>query len=104
MKTNLITIGLVLVSLSIISCRQSEEMFIDQEEQISAFDNNASRLDSTVTFDNNEPPKTGTHWKVMGDSIKTPPKFENFKNDSLSYSSNIDENEPPKTGTHWKVK
>ncbi|MGO4709938.1 hypothetical protein AB4Y90_12655 [Chryseobacterium sp. 2TAF14] len=78
-------------------------MFIDQEEQISAFDHNASKQDSAGTFDHNEPPKTGTHWRIM-DTIKTSPKFESLKNDSLSYLSDLYENEPPKTGTHWKGK
>ncbi|MFL9832479.1 hypothetical protein [Chryseobacterium terrae] len=107
MKTNLITISLVIIGLSVFSCRQSEEMLIDQEEQISVLDNqNAAKEDSTSTpntFENNDPPKNGTHWKIKDDSIKTPTKsFENLKSDSLIYSVSINENDPPKNGTHWK--
>lgn len=84
------------MGIVVVSCRQEADLDIQNDninisEKIIENDaegqQTSSRPDSThVGVDPNDPPKTGTHWKV-GDTI----------------SISTDPNDPPKTGTHWKV-
>ncbi|WP_265428286.1 hypothetical protein [Chryseobacterium sp. YIM B08800] len=96
------------------SCRQDDESMAEEAlrsstKQNSTEESQRTNNDSTsVESIETDPPKNGTHWKVSGDSIKTPPRnpINNLKTDSLiSFSPVIDEpKDPPKNGTHWKVK
>lgn len=117
MKLKLTTFSLMLIGLASIACRQSEEIF-DQEEQVSLQQNEnqmtaKDSAQSGSSFDENDPPKNGTHWKTASDdkdSIKTtPPK--NFVGNLLDpnsldpgIGSDDEPKDPPKNGTHWRVK
>ncbi|MBW8522870.1 hypothetical protein K0U91_15275 [Chryseobacterium chendengshani] len=68
-------ISIMLMGLTLISCRQSEELSTNEEvttnvQNITAKDKgneNPSEVarDSTdVNLDPNDPPKSGTHWKI----------------------------------------
>lgn len=116
MKLKLTTFSLMLIGLASIACRQDEETF-DQEEQVSLHEdeNQMNARDSTSSnpnYDDNDPPKNGTHWKTNAeDTIKviTP---KSFIGDVLDTSSGTtpDNNDadppqnPPKNGTHWRAR
>lgn len=113
MKLKLTTFSLMLIGLASIACRQGEETF-DQEEQVSLHENEnqMSAKDSTSTgFENNDPPKNGTHWKTTAeDTIKiiTPKSFIGGALDPNSSGSTIIDDtqpqDPPKNGTHWRAR
>ena len=103
----------MLIGLASTACRQAEETLIE-DEQVSLHqdENQMSARDSTSTgFENNNPPKNGTHWKTNSkDTIKViPPKslVGNLTMDPTNSSSTIIDDQPqnpPKNGTHWRTK
>lgn len=116
MKTKFIVLGLIAAGICTMSCRQDDESMAEEALRSSTKQNSteeSQRINNdSLSVENVEtdPPKNGTHWKVSGDSIKTPPRNpkNNLKIDSLiSFSSVVVDDEPkdpPKNGTHWKVK
>lgn len=116
MKLKLTTFSLMLIGLASIACRQGEETF-DQEEQVSLHEdeNQMNAKDSTGSgsgFENNDPPKNGTHWKTASDDtikVITPKNLLGGLLDSSS-DTGIDNNDtdppqnPPKNGTHWRAR
>lgn len=113
MKLKLTTFSLMLIGLASIACRQGEETF-DQEEQVSLREdgNQMNAKDSTGSgFENNDPPKNGTHWKTAAeDTIKiiSPRNFVGEIADPGSGSNTTIDNgepqDPPKNGTHWRAR
>lgn len=97
-----IFIAFAIISISVVSCRQDEDLLIAELKSTelqpkdivakktskkSDSSSYSKSSDSTGTgMIPSDPPKNGTHWKV-NDSIKS-----------------YDITDPPKNGTHWKVK
>lgn len=117
MKTKFIAISLILIGLSSVACRHTEEVLIDQEDQLSLQpeDNQMASKDSTsVGFETNDPPKDpprdGSHWKTTSgnnDTIKVTPKsFTGIISlDSPSSTTEVIDNgpkDPPRDGSHWR--
>lgn len=96
-------IAFAIISISVVSCRQDEDLSAIElksnelrpndllEKRISKKSDSSSyqnKVDSAGTgITPTDPPKNGTHWKII---------------DSLGTS--YDPNDPPKNGTHWKTK
>jgi len=106
----------MLFGLASIACRQGEETF-DQEEQVSLHEdeNQMNARDSTGSnpnYDDNNPPKNGTHWKAKAeDTIKViPPKnflggLSDISSDATTDTNDNDPPQnPPKNGTHWRAR
>ncbi|WP_228459798.1 hypothetical protein [Chryseobacterium muglaense] len=116
MKTNLITLSLILIGLSSIACRQDENGLMDDEQvntaQASDKSSETQRVNSedslAVNLDTGgDPPKNGTHWKIS-DSIKvnTPKNISDLSSITIPPATILEEEptDPPKNGTHWKTK
>jgi len=116
MKTNLITLSLILIGLSSIACRQDENSLIDDEQvnatqtldKSSTTQKGSSEDSLSLNLDTvGDPPKNGTHWKIS-DSIKAdiPKNISGLNSINTSSEIFLDEEptDPPKNGTHWKTK
>lgn len=116
MKTNLITLSLILIGLSSIACRQDENGLIDDEQvnaaqtldKSSATQKGSSEDSLSLNLDTvGDPPKNGTHWKIS-DSIKIDAPKDISGLSSINISSGTisaeEPTDPPKNGTHWKGK
>lgn len=115
MKLKLTTFSLILIGLTSIACRQGESLIEDEQLSLHQEENQMSAKDSTSAspgFENNDPPKNGTHWKTASDedTIKViNPK--NFVGGLLDPNSSIgavigddEPKDPPKNGTHWRAR
>lgn len=112
MKTKLTAVSLVLVGLAMTSCRQTEDMLVEQDEQVLLYNdqNQVTAKDSTsttITFENNDPPKNGTHWRTATDTIKISapitPKSSMGTSNSSGFELEDEPKDPPKNGTHWRA-
>lgn len=111
MKTKLTAVSLILVGLAMTSCRQTEEMLVEQDEQVLLYDNQnqVTAKDSAATSGvaENDPPKNGTHWRTATDTIKISapitPKSSMGTSNSSGFELEDEPKDPPKNGTHWRA-
>jgi len=115
MKLKLTTFSLILIGLASIACRQGETLIEDEQLSLHQDENQMNARDSTnssPSYDDNDPPKNGTHWKTAAeDTIKiiTPKNFVGGLLDPNSSSSGAiigddEPKDPPKNGTHWRAR
>lgn len=113
MKTKFIAVSLIAINLVSISCRQDDEMLVEQEELSLQPESQMAKDSVSVSFESTDPPKDpprdGTHWRTSSDgkdSIKVTPKtFTGLSLDAPVSSTEVIDNgpkDPPKDGTHWR--
>lgn len=106
MKTKFIVLSLIAAGICIMSCRQDDEIAVEETFQSSLKQQNnaeeSQRIgNDSLSVENTEtdPPRDGAHWKV--DEITGTKKIDSL---SLLLQSEAENGpkDPPKESSHWK--